>query len=249
MMTRFLNFKDFFVFLLLTCLPALLVLPCCSNGISGGRVIIEVDGFPITEKEFYRAYEFHALYWDIRKETGDMPEDAAESRPGSVTEDDLKTRILSNSLIPMAAIKAKYRETIPGLLNRADKIKSMIAPDGSNFGELAAKHSGDTNAESGGNLGTVNPIGLPYPVSMRAFDAEKGEIIGPFLSLAGCHILFIHEKIQGMVPASDSIKASQILLPYVDGKPDFVGSILPRLLEEARVEVVDHEYERYVDVD
>jgi parvulin-like peptidyl-prolyl isomerase len=190
--------------------------------------------------------DYQVSFREIKKDPVDQEENLP---PHVLTEDRLKTEILTQMLIPMAAVQGHYKDRIPEILAAAKDIRSKIAQDGSNFPQVAAAFSKDTNAQSGGSLGTLPRRGMTYPISRMAFSAEPGTVVGPFFSLVGCHILFVEAKNQGVVPSNDTLRASHILLPYEENRPDFIVSLLSEIVKKAEIEILDSEYAPYVQLD
>jgi hypothetical protein len=221
----------------------LLVLPAafsCSGRSGSSRPLIEVNGVPITEGEFIEQLEYELSYREILIE-GEEP-----ANPFVKTEEAIKAEIFEKMLIPMAAVKSKYGDRFSELMDEAEKIKKEIAPDRSNFAKLAAKYSKDTNAREGGAWRIVTRFALYYPVTRKAFLAEQGGIEGPFMSLAGCHLLWVQNKTRGMLAVDDHVEASHILLPYEPDRLDFIPVVIEELVKAAKIEVIDPDYAKYL---
>lgn len=202
--------------------------------------IIKVGDVSIMESEFLEELDFQLSFRDLvitREE---------DTIPGKITEEELKKQILEEMLIPLAAVKAKYKDKIEKIMEEAETIRDLISEDGSNFRELAIKYSKDTNAKNGGELGTLTRMSQKYPIPRYCFKAKKGEIVGPFLSQYGCHIFKIKAVTKGTIPSADAIRAAHILLPYEPTRPDFVVNMLPQIVKDAKIQVMDPSYEAFV---
>jgi|GEM_PF-2533645 len=223
-------------FVLLVAIAAL-VLPlagCPGESAAPSRKILDVDGEPVTMREFEREFYFQLTYRHIIDENV-----VASNEPGQITREALKSKVLKESLIPFAAVKNAYRDRLPDLLDRAASIRAEIAADRSNFASLSANHSAPSTAESQGRLGFFGrSCGLPYPLPEKAFALEAGEVSEPFLSLVGCHILYVKSFVKGVTARQDRVEASHILLPYEDND-NFLHESLPRLTAAAQVQAVD----------
>lgn len=220
---------------------ALAMAAACSPGGLGDEEILKVDGVAVMESEFLDELEYQLSFSEVVM----LEEGEEEISPHLITEEDLKKTVLSDLLIPMAAVKAKYGNEIPEIMSRAEEIMKKIEPGGGNFDEVAAAHSKD-KADVGGSLGVLTRRGYVYPVPRMAFTAEAGEIVGPFLSQVGCHILYVHGKTKGTVPSVDTVRVSHILLPFEEARLDFMAVVLPDLVKKARIEVLSPAYERFV---
>lgn len=212
----------------------------CSGESTNTRVLLTVNGVPITEGEFRTQWAYECSFREIRGEGEENPNPFVKSG------EEIKQEIFRKKLIPMAAVKARYGKKIPLLIKEMEAIKSKIKPDASNFAALAAKYSKDTNANDGGAWNTVTRYALYYPVSRLAFTAEPGEIVGPFISLVGCHLVYIQRKIEGMLATDDTLVASHILLPFEEERPDFLPTVVDQLVADARIELIDPAYDRYL---
>ena len=210
----------------------------CDGGIHGGRVIVTVNGEPITENEFETELDYQLTFRDIYEPIeGDTP-----SLRSQITLTDLKKEIFAKSLIPMALVRIKYRDRMAALMEKLEDIKKGLAPDGSDFKSAAAEHSQDTNAKTGGDMGTVPRMGLPYPASRYVFEDEDKVIVGPVASIVGCHLFRISGRVSATIPSGDTVRLNAILLPYDPENTTFLAVELPKLVKEAKIEVKVPEY-------
>ncbi|MFH1998352.1 MAG: peptidylprolyl isomerase [Planctomycetota bacterium] len=206
----------------------------CSNRVNASRILMEVNGVPIIEEDFNRQLEYELSYQELKPDDQVHPQN-----PGLMTLEQVKRKILWKELIPMAVVRAAYKEKIPTLMEEAGKIMHELSEDGSDFAEKAAKYSGDSNAQKGGCWRTVTRRSLYYPLPRILFNAEPNEIIGPVLSLVGCHIVWMQEKHKGMMTSDDTLVASHILLPFEAGRMDFLPVVIDQLVKEAHIVVKD----------
>lgn len=216
----------------------LLTAVACSESGLNSPAVITVNGVAVTKAEFETQLDYELSYREIRQD-GDVT-------PGLLTTEELKTRIISRMLIPMAAVKSRYGDKIPGFMEQGEAIRKKATP--ANFSDLAREHSKDSNAAEGGDWRTVTRYSLFYPVTRLLFSAEEGDILGPVLSQAGCHLLYLQEKRKGMVPGDDTVRASHILLPYEDGRLDFIPTVINEITREAKIEILDPAFEPYVQI-
>ena len=225
-------------------LPLLLLPSACFGKGKADRVILEVNGEPVTLGQFQEELEYQKRFRELVR-----PGKKEPASPTAITEAALKKEILNRMLIPMAVVRARYKDRIPALLEEARKIKALIAPGGGNFAEVAKKHSKDTNASRGGDLGYLPRVGPPYPLSRIAFSAAEGTVTDPFLSLVGCHILFVQEKEKATVPSGDRVRVAHILLPYDEKNPAFLAELFEKEVPEAVVSVKDPAFAALVEKD
>jgi hypothetical protein len=215
-------------------LAVLILLPAaCSDGEAlDSPVILRVNGIPITLAEFEKEFYYERTFRKI-------VEEGEEKGPDKLTTGELRARIINESLVPFAVVRSAFKERIPELLKKARAIRAEIKEDRSNFGSLSAEHSAPSTARSRGRLGYFSRSGgLPYPVPQVAFSVPPEGLSEPFLSIIGCHILYVTRIVKGTTDSLDRVEAYHIFLPYVEDEA-FLQNGLPRLVEEASIEVVD----------
>ncbi|MFY0626080.1 MAG: peptidylprolyl isomerase [Reichenbachiella sp.] len=94
--------------------------------------------------------------------------------------------------------------------NKALEYKKR-AESGEDLSELAKKYSEDKSAaNNGGYLGYFTAMQMVYPFENAAYNAEIGEIVGPFKTRFGYHVLRIDDK----RPARGQAKAAHIMVRY-----------------------------------
>lgn len=76
---------------------------------------------------------------------------------------------------------------------RAELIRALLV-DGTDFGELAGKHSRDASAKDGGDLGTLKRGELAPEIETQILTLEPGEISRPHRSHLGYHLFRLEEK-------------------------------------------------------
>lgn len=87
------------------------------------------------------------------------------------------------------------------------------AKNGENFASLAAEYSQDPGSQNnGGELGWFGKGRMVKPFEEAAFNAKKGDIIGPVKSRFGYHI--IHVKDTKTVDKKPEVNAAHILLSF-----------------------------------
>ncbi len=85
------------------------------------------------------------------------------------------------------------------------------AENGEDFGELAVKFSQDRSAQMNkGYLGYFTALQMVYPFENAAYNAEVGEIVGPFKTRFGYHILKLTDK----RPARGQVLAAHIMIRH-----------------------------------
>ena len=85
------------------------------------------------------------------------------------------------------------------------------ANSGDDFADLAEEYSKDPGSqENGGDLGWFGKGQMVKPFEEAAFEADKGQIIGPVVSRFGSHIISVRDK--KTEDGKEQVLASHILL-------------------------------------
>jgi len=77
--------------------------------------------------------------------------------------------------------------------NEAKKLKDELSK-GKNFSDLAKKHSTCPSAKSGGELGWFGKGQMVGPFETAAFNAKKGDIVGPVKTDFGWHLILVEDQ-------------------------------------------------------
>ncbi len=218
----------------------LVLLPVCCSGEESRKStpILLVNGIAVTLEDLNDQIAFERTF------RPDAPA-SQERHPSARSREELIEEIITRQLIPLAAVQSAYKDKIPGLLEKAKEARSRVNEDRSNFDDISAELSARSVAASRGRLGYVSRnCGLPYPLPQKAFSLKAGELSEPFLSLVGCHVLYVQKVEEGAVDATDRVLVFHILLPF-DDRDDFMHEIVPKLAAEAGIEVKNPEYARF----
>jgi putative peptide maturation system protein len=80
----------------------------------------------------------------------------------------------------------------------AAELLTQIVEDGADFAVLARKHSTDrVSALTGGTLGVLTRKGLSPAVEAAVFGARAGDVVGPFKTPQGFHLIKVEEILPG----------------------------------------------------
>ena len=100
------------------------------------------------------------------------------------------------------------------------------ARGGEDFAELAREYSSDSGSGvNGGDLGWFGRGQMVAPFSDAAFNAEKGDLVGPVLSQFGYHIIQVRDR--RMQDEKEELLASHILLD-IKLRPQSINTIRNR---------------------
>ena len=120
----------------------------------------------------------------------------------------------------------------------AKDIKKQL-DEGADFAELAKKHSMDSSAEAGGELGTFGKNEMVPAFDEVAFSLEEGEISSPVETDYGFHIIKVSKK---ETPAFKDIE-EKVKDTYLSVNAAPLGDILTDLLKEADIKVKDDDFD------
>jgi len=149
------------------------------------------------------------------------------------------------ALIPMAVVRAHYRDRIPRLHEEMGKLRAEI-DGGKPFAEVARRSSEDrVTAVNGGDLGTFGRKEMKLPFARAAFTAEKGAVVGPVETPFGVHLLLVEDVTKGSTPAEDRVRVRHLLLSYDPQNANYWNQI-NELMDKAVVEVVDPVFQNAV---
>lgn len=141
-----------------------------------------------------------------------------EIEPGiKISKDDIKAyyeknqnkfRMDKKARASVILIKAK-RGDDKSEKSARNKIESILKQikNGASFGEMATRHSQDTLAAKGGDLGYFTKNQMFGAFSSRAFDMKVGEVSETFKSGHGFHILKLTDLKEGETVSLDKAKA------------------------------------------
>lgn len=93
----------------------------------------------------------------------------------------------------------------------ANKVKAK-ARQGEDFMALAAEYGQGTNAAQGGDLGYVVESQVPVPFLPALLKAHPGDVVGPFRSPFGLHLIKLYDVTNQAIEPITTYKASHILL-------------------------------------
>ena len=80
------------------------------------------------------------------------------------------------------------------LLQKINKILTLVQASGADFAEIAKKYSEDGSSESGGDLGFLKKGESLKALDQHIFNMTVGEIKGPILSSIGYHIIKVVKR-------------------------------------------------------
>lgn len=116
---------------------------------------------------------------------------------------------LAQIILPLDP-RASYArvEAVTALANRVKR----EAQQGTDFMALSAQYAQGSTAAQGGDLGYVTESQVPVPFLPALLKAQVGDIIGPFRSPMGMHLIKLFDVTHQAVEPITTYKASHILL-------------------------------------
>src|SRR5262249_24392417 len=104
--------------------------------------------------------------------------------------------------------RARLSQILVGREGIASELLAQITEDGADFAALARKHSLDeTSAPAGGSLGVVDRKNLSPPDDAAGFGARPGDVVGPFKTPQGFHVI----KVEEILPAQLDDKTTEAI--------------------------------------
>jgi peptidylprolyl isomerase len=90
--------------------------------------------------------------------------------------------------------QARVSHLVVDSAGAAEELLSQIRDDGANFADLARRHSLDEESGPGGGaLGVLDRAGLGPAGAAAVFAARPGDVVGPFETDTGHHLILVEE--------------------------------------------------------
>ena len=174
---------------------------------------VNIKFIKVNPADLVTAEEVTAYYTENRKE---FEKETVKARhilkkfPGDATDEE----------------KAETKTTAEALL---ETVNTALA-DGTDFAELAKKHSDDTSAPQGGDLGYFGRGQMVKPFEEAAFDTlQNGEVSGLVETVYGYHIIKLEDKkteIQPFAEVEYEIQQKLVQVTGVDKAKKIAGDLL-----------------------
>ncbi|RCW41688.1 MULTISPECIES: peptidylprolyl isomerase [unclassified Halanaerobium] len=128
------------------------------------------------------------------------------------------------------------------LVDEKEKAEDILAQlkNGADFEEMAKKHSTDSSAEKGGNLGylVANQRGMDPAFMEAVMQLDKGEMSGVVESQSGFHIIKVTDVKESYIEEFNKVKDDLKKELLNQKKNKKWGEFLDKLREEADVEIM-----------
>ena len=96
--------------------------------------------------------------------------------------------------------QATIAHILVGYCAVAEELLSQINEDDADFESLVRQHSIDTTTnQNGGRLGLTNRLSMSPLIESHVFAASEGQVIGPFKTKNGFHLIRIEQLISGQL--------------------------------------------------
>ncbi len=116
---------------------------------------------------------------------------------------------LAQIVLPLSASASPNQ--VQHAVNTVDSIKAQLR-QGASFTELAARYTTGSLAAQGGDLGYLPESQVPVPFLPALLKAKTGDVVGPFRSNFGLHLLKLLDVSHSAVQSIRLYDASHILL-------------------------------------
>ena len=121
----------------------------------------------------------------------------------------MQTEVSGSHILLRTPPSATPEDTLE-IYNRLLELKTRIE-NGEDFGKLAKEYSDDKSAlQNNGYLGYFSALQMVYPFENAAFNNDIGDVVGPFSTQFGYHILRIEDK----RPARGQALAAHIMIRH-----------------------------------
>lgn len=181
------------------------------------RPLLEVEGVAIQARELDELVAYFETW-----------------RPGSA---DLLLRDAVGALIPLAAVRARYADALPAMLQEIEAARAALEAGG-DFAAVVAQYSDDDEAPSPDGTYELGRGKAVQPFDRLAHTGALGELEGPFLTQYGYHILQITGYRQGIEPREDVTQVRHVLVmfPFRSADPK---SEIQELAANARIRILE----------
>lgn len=152
------------------------------------------------------------------------------------TEEDAKKEFEKNTKqYDTSTVSAKHILTQDKDL--AKEIYEQATKDGANFDDLMSKYQNDESVEQASDLGAFKYSDMVEDFSKAAFDAEKGEVIGPVKTEYGYHVVYVYDK--NIVEPKFEDSMDQILVTLdADRKAEAASKLDEKIKKEHKYEIL-----------
>ncbi len=186
-----------------------------------GHVILRVDGEEVTKADLDASVAYRKTYVAGRSDA------------------DLARAAIEDELIPIAALKAKFKDRLPEMRKKVEEMRARVLA-GEAFENVARAGSECPSSAQGGDLGFFPRTQMVPPFARHAFTLRKGEVSETFVTVFGVHFLTVTDYKKGPTAGADEARASHVLVMF-DKSPQFRNQ-LQAIQQGAKVEVVDAAY-------
>lgn len=102
----------------------------------------------------------------------------------------------------------------------AEELLSQIDEDDADFESLVRQHSTDTTTnQNGGRLGLSNRLSMSPLIESHVFSASEGQVVGPFETKNGFHLILVERLISGQLDENVSEAIRQdVFESWLDGQ-------------------------------
>ena len=176
-------------------------------------------------KNYYEGYEDNYMAPEYRRATVMFLPFSKIKADIAVSEDDLKNRYEEMKASFTVPEKRNVEQILVSDQKKADEVMKALK-DGKDFVETAKTVAGQTKEDT--ELGLVTADSLITEVADLAFEAKKGEVVGPVESYLGFHIVRVTDIVKGST-ATYAEKRDELLDA---AKRDMVSDRTTELMEK-----------------
>lgn len=168
-------------------------LPRATTPYTSNRPILDVNGVAITSAELN---EMVIYYQGFRQNVVDLH---------------LQNAV--KALLPLKVMESKYRADLPAMKQRIDAAVSEIKA-GTAWVDVVAKYSDDGEAENPEGVYIMGRQRAVQPFDRYSHSGKLNQLVGPFLTVYGYHVLEITKYERGAEAKDDKATVRHILVMY-----------------------------------
>ncbi len=153
-----------------------------------------------------------------------------------ISEEDLKHYYDVHAEEFMTPLKLRASHILVKIEDEAIDLKALL-DTGSDFAELARKHSIDKTATRGGDVGYFQKGQVIPEFEAQAMSMKVGELAGPLKSSFGYHLILLTDRQEPKARDYDTVKTLVRQRSLAEKKSKAMNKLVERLKQGAKIEI------------
>lgn len=135
------------------------------------------------------------------------------------------------ALLPRKVMESMFRSDLPAMKQRIDQAVAEIK-SGAKWADVVAKYSDDAEAENPEGIYTLGRERAVQPFDRLSHSGVKNQLVGPFLTVYGYHVLEITKYERGQEAKDDEATVRHILVMFPElKKMDAAGEDIRKFIK------------------